>query len=252
MFTIKNAFKSFGRVIDKNSIYILTGLAVTGTISSIVLAVQATPKAMRIIEEANCETNLEKVKVAWKCYIPTGVVWLTTIGCIVGMNSINNKRNAALAGLYSIAQSTFKEYQEKIIETIGENKERKVRDEIDKDRIEKNPPSVDFIYSSSPEVLCFDSVSGRYFNSEIEKIKKIVNEINRELMLELFVPLNHLYYALGLNGIGIGDSIGFNANIELLEINFSTQLTEQQRPCLVLNYPIYRKNAENKNDNVLF
>ena len=244
MFTIKHVFKSFGRVVDKNSTYILTGLAVAGTISAAVLAVEATPKAMKIIEEAKCETNLEKVKVAWKCYIPAGAVCLTTIGCIIGINTINNRRNAALAGLYSIAQSTLKEYQEKIIETIGENKERKIRDDIDKDKIIRNPPSKEIIFSGSGDVLCYDSLTGRYFNTEIENIRKIVNELNRELMNEMFIPLNEFYYALGLESTKLGDDIGFNIDNGLLEVKFSSQLTKDERPCLVLNYDVHSKSSQ--------
>lgn len=244
MSAITHALKNISNIIERNSTVILTGLAVTGTISTAILAVEATPKAMRIIEKAKCETNLEKIKVAWKCYIPAGLVCATTIGCIIGANAINNRKNAALAGLYSLAQSTFKEYQEKVIQTIGENKERKVRDDIDSDRIIKNPPSTDFIYSGTGEVLCYDVFTGRYFNSEIEKIKKIVNELNRRLMTEMFISLNDFHFELGLGSTSLGDNLGFDLDDGLLEVKFSSQLTEEGRPCLVLNYEVHSKYSQ--------
>ena len=241
MSVINNAFKSFGNFLLKNDTYILTILGVAGTVTTAVLAVEATPKAIRLIEEAECETAIEKVKASWKCYIPAAAVGVTTIGCIIGLNNVHARKNAALAGLYSLAQTTFKEYQEKVVETIGENKERKVRDEVDKDKILNNPPATDIIFSGTGDVLCYDSITGRYFNSEIEKVRKIINELNRQLMTEMFIPLNEFYIDLGLKPTKIGDDIGFNIDNGLLDVNFSSQLTEEGRPCLVLNYNVYSR-----------
>ena len=170
MSVINNAFKSFGNFLLKNDTYILTILGVAGTVTTAVLAVEATPKAMRLIEEEEQRRHsaflptIEKIQIAWKCYIPAAAVGATTIGCIIGLNNVHTRKNAALAGLYSLAQTTFKEYQEKVVETIGENKERKVRDEVDKDKILNNPPATDVIFSGTGDVLCYDSITGRYFN----------------------------------------------------------------------------------------
>lgn len=224
---------------SKNSVYILTSVAIAGTISAAVLAVKATPKAMRMIEEAECETKLDMVKASWTCYIPTTIVIATTIGSIVALNSVHNRKNAALAGLYSLAQNTFREYQDKVIEIVGEHKEQKVRDEVDKERVLSNPPAADFIFSGTGEVLCYDSITGRYFNSGVEKIKQVVNELNRRLMTEMFISLNDFYYELGLEPTKLGDNTGFNIDQSLLEVKFSSQLTKEGRPCLVLNYDIY-------------
>ena len=247
MSVINNAFKSFGNFLLKNDTYILTILGVAGTVTTAILAVEATPKAMRLIEEEEQRRHsaflptIEKIQIAWKCYIPAAAVGATTIGCIIGLNSAHTRKNAALAGLYSLAQTTFKEYQEKVVETIGENKERKVRDEVDKDRILSNPPATDIIFAGTGNVLCYDSITGRYFNSEIEKIRRIINELNRQLMTEMFIPLNEFYIDLGLKPTKIGDDIGFNIDNGLLQVDFSSQLTEEGRPCLVLNYNVYSR-----------
>ena len=186
-------------------------------------------------------TNIDKIKVAWKCYIPAAAVGATTIGCIIGLNDAHTRKNAALAGLYSIAQTTFSQYQEKVVEILGENKERKIRDEIDKDKILNNPVGADLIFSGTGEVLCYDSITGRYFNSEIEKIRKIINELNRRLMTEMFISLNEFYYELGLEPTKLGNDLGFNIDDGLLEIKFSSQLTKEERPCLVLNYDVHSR-----------
>lgn len=234
MITVKEA----GRFLGKNSHIIMTGVAITGVFTTSFLVADATPKALRKIEERECKTRLEKIEVTWKYYIPAGISGLITVGSIIALNSVHERRNAALAGLYSLAQTTLNEYKEKVVETIGENKERKIRDAVDADRVLNNPPG-DVIITDSGSVLCFDSLTGRYFLSDIEKIRQIVNELNRELLREMFIPLNELYFELGLDPTELGNDLGFNVDQGLLDIRFSSQLTKDGKPCLVLNYEVH-------------
>lgn len=240
MVSIQQGFKGLGRFVERNSTHILTGIAVTGALSTAIFAVEATPKALKAIEDYQCETKKEKFQVAWHFYIPAGVTFIITATSIISMNIINERKKAALVGLYSIAQSTLKEYQNKVIETIGQKEERKILDSIDADRVRNNPPT-NIMFTGTGDVLCRDPISGRYFTSEVEKIKKVVNEINRELMLEMFVPLNDFYYELGLEPTDLGRDLGFNIDDGLFEIRFSSQLTKDERPCLVLNYEVSPK-----------
>ena len=240
---IHQTFKDFGRFLDRNSPYILTGVAITGVITTVFFAVEATPKAIRIIEEHKCQTKKEIIKETWKCYIPAAISGLVTIGSIVTVNSIHQRRNAALAGLYSLAQTTLKEYKDKVIEIIGENKERKIRDEVDADRVLQNPPS-NVILTGSGDVLCYDSLTGRYFASDIEKIRRIVNELNKELLTAMFIPLNDLFYELGLDPTELGNDLGFDIDKGLFEIKFSTQLSKEGKPCLVMNYEVHPKYSQ--------
>jgi len=168
---------------------------------------------------------------------------LVTIGSIVTVNSINQRRTAALAGLYSLAQTSLKEYREKVIDIIGENKERKIRDEVDHDKVLANP-TTNIIVTGSGDVLCYDSLTGRYFTSDIEKIRKIVNELNRNLLTDMFIPLNDFFYEIGLDSTELGNNLGFDIDKGLFEIKFSSQLTKEERPCLVLNYEVYPKYSQ--------
>ena len=81
-------------------------------------------------DRTNMLKKKEIVKLTWECYIPTAAVGLSTIACIIGAHNIHLRRNAALASLYSLTESAFKEYQSKVVETIGKNKELKVRDDV--------------------------------------------------------------------------------------------------------------------------
>ena len=255
---IGKAIKTLGRTFSKNSPAILTVCAVGGLVTTAILAVKATPKALELIarrevSKANekgcgpCDTDAqltthEIIQTAWKCYIPACAVGLTSIACIIGANRVSHRRNAALASVYTITEAAFKEYQAKVAETIGKNKELKVRDDISADRIRNNPPGTnEVIFTGKGEVICYDSLSGRHFKSDIEHIRRVVNDLNKELLSEMFLTLNDLYYALGLSGTKLGDEMGWDVDKGLLEIQFSSQLTEAGEPCLVLNYDVMPK-----------
>lgn len=282
MITIPNWIKNLVGEISKNSPVILVGFAVTGVVSTAILASRASTKANAVLEDelgnrydeyarvtevmqtksynewigvddngmyiSSLEYSKQQrlmfnkkeiVKYTWKCYVPAVAVGAATIACIIGAHKVHLRRNAAIASLYSLTESAFKEYQEKVVETIGKNKELKVRDNISEDRIAKNPPGeAEIIFTGKGETLCYDSMSGRYFKTDIDKVKRIQNELNRSLMSEMFISLNEFYDALGLSNIRLGEDVGWNIDKSLIDISFSAQLTDTNDPCLVLNYTV--------------
>lgn len=244
--------KKFSGILNKNSPTILTAVAVTGVISTVVMAVKATPKALQILDEEHIKnanetpigesvkiiTIKDKIELLWPVYTPAAIMGLVTIGCIIGANKINLRRNAALVGLYSLSESTLKEYQKKIIETIGDKKEKIIRDEIKKDQVKKPVKEEDVIFTGLGDTLCYDSISGRYFKSDIEKIKQSMNKVSRRLMSDHFITLNEVYYEIGLKSIKMGEIIGWHVDDGLIEPEFTSHLNDNGIPCLVLDYTI--------------
>jgi len=250
--SLKDVLSKTGETLSKNTPTILTGLGVAGVLSTAVLAVKATPKALELLEleQINRENNdelieisiLDKIKLCWKLYLPAAAMGIVTIGCVIGANKVNLRRNAAMLSLYSITETAFKEYQSKVVEILGSNKERKVYDEIAKDRVRSNPISVnEIIVTGQGETPCYESLTGRYFKSDVEKIRQTINEFNRRLLSEGFISLNELYYSLGLSGVDLGDHMGWNIDKGFIEVDFSSCLTEDDKPCLVMNFSVYPK-----------
>ena len=59
------------------------------------------------------------------------------------------------------------------------------------------------------------------------------------MLSEMYISLNEFYDAIGLEQTGIGDDLGWNINRDgLIEIEFSSQLTEDDQPCVVIDYHI--------------
>lgn len=240
----QSILKDFKRFVSAKSPEILTGIGIAGMITTTVLAVRATPKAMSLIEEKKNEewtdelSPLEIVKIAWKPYIPAIVTGATSVACIIGASSVNAKRNAALTAAYKLSETALTEYREKVVETIGEKKEQIVRDKVAEERVKKNPVSKnEVIVTGNGKTLCFDPISGRYFMSSIEAIKRAENELNKQLIHDIFgyVSLNDFYDELGLDRTIVGNDLGWNTD-QLIDVSFSSQLNDNGEPSVVLDF----------------
>ena len=55
---------------------------------------------------------------------------------------------------------------------------------------------------------------------------------------EMYISLNEFYYEIGLNPISIGDDLGWNIDHGYIELSFSSQLTDDGNPCLVIDYQV--------------
>ena len=241
---ITSFVKRVGLELKRYSPTILTGIGVGGMITTVIMAVKATPKATQLLLNAEEQkgdelTNVEKVKVVLPVYWPAAAVGVGTITCFICANSTNLRRQAALASAYSLSENTLKEYQNKVLDTIGKRKEKSIRDELAKDHLNSNPLNDEQqVIIAGGETLCYEEITGRYFKSDIEKIRKVENEINKELLQTGYITLNQIYYELGLKPINIGDDLGWNAENGLIEFDYSSQLTSNSVPCLVINFKI--------------
>lgn len=229
----------------KHSPEILSGMSIVGMGTAIVFSVKATPKAVKLIDERKKELNTDNidtkeiVKTTWKCYIPTTAMFIASAGCLIASHKISARRCTAFATAYKISEAALTEYQNKVIETIGEKKEKEIHTKIAKDHIDNNPvKNNEIIITGSGDVRCYEIVSGRYFNSDIEKIRKVVNDLNKRLLIENYISLNEFYYELGLRPTDVGNDLGWNVEDGLIEINFSSHLDDDNKPCLVLDYHV--------------
>ena len=244
-------------VVSKHSPEILTGIGIAGMITTTVMAVRATPKALELIDEGKLERadNDENfiydstplpvkdiIKLTWRCYIPAAVTGCLSVSCLIGASSVNVRRNAALATAYTLSETALKEYRGKVVEVIGDKKEQAVRDAVAKDKIDQNPvTSREIIVTEKGNTLCYDVTSGRYFKSDIDKLKKIENELNRQMRDDMYISLNEFYYEIGLNPTSIGDDLGWSIDNGYIDLNFSSQLTDDGTPCLVIDYQVAPK-----------
>lgn len=229
------------KLIADNIPLILTSAAVAGVCSTTVLAVKATPEAHREIMDAQSEqteplTNAEKVRLVWRHYIPSTVVGLATISAVIGAQSINMKRQAALVGIWTVTDKAFSEYREKAVEMLGAKKDLAIREAVVADRMEADPlGSKEIIVTGLGEHMMFDSITGRYFESDIEAVRKAVNDINFECNNNMYASQNDFYRLIGLPTVVFGEEAGWSTDRKL-EVSFVPHIGENGKPCIGLDY----------------
>lgn len=246
---------SFAKQVEKflqdNSPAVLTAIGVTGTVSTAYLTGAASFKASNLLrsEQGKNEVmthegrqpyildNREKFQLVWKEYIPAAGVGILTITCIITANRIGTRRAAAMAAAYGLSEKAFVEYKEKVVDKIGENKERAIRDEIAQDQVNRTPPTGEQVIVGDGKVLCFDSFSGRYFRSTVEDVKKAMNDTNYEMIHNMYTSLNDFYSRLGLEPVEMGEELGWNSD-HLMEVLFSTTLADDNTPCIVTKFHV--------------
>lgn len=251
--------------ISREAPSILTGIAFAGVPVSLYFAIKETPIASKAIQKEQAlryDDWLERykqnpsigefdeelkwweyIKYTWKIYLPMVLSGVITLVCIVGSNRILIGRNTALLSLYTLTEAAMREYQAKVIEQLGEKKEEKIRDAIAQDRLDKNPiQGQDIILTGKGDHLFYDTYSGRYFKSDIEKVRKLQNDFNAELINEMYKSINDFYDLLGLEPVIAGNNKGWDVNHGMLDIKYSAKIATDGEPCIVMDYWVQPKN----------
>ncbi len=250
---VSKFIKGIGTALSAHSPEILTGIGVAGMITTTILAVKATPKALQLIDDAKEKkkdklTPAETVKAAWKPYIPAAITGVASAACVIGASSVNFKRNAALTAACQLSTTALSEYKEKVAEVVGEKKETEIREKIAQDRVTKNPPTQkNVIFTGDGDTLFLDSLSGRYFKSNRNKIEKAINDLNFRMTAgtEMCISLNEFYIAIGLPQLmPLGEELGWRADEGLIDIEYDAALTDDQNnACVVIGHRIPPKSS---------
>lgn len=250
-FNLSKTAKNLKAGFIKHSPEILTGIGIAGMLSSTIMAVKATPKALDIIAEIKGEKLGKKeetkkiVKKVAPIYIPTVITTGLSIACIVGASSINHRRNAALATAYSLSESTLKEYQQKVIETIGPKKEEEIQQKIAQDHVDKHPIENHQVYMNKKnDILFYLDLSGEddanpfketgfYFMHDLNDMYKIQDLLNRRLRSEMYLSVDEVLYEFGIPSCDFWYGQGFNCNDYEFDFAGRYRLTvsKDDRPC---------------------
>lgn len=243
---VKNVLNNSTSLLNKRSPEVLTGLGIAGFITTIFTACKATPEAINKMEEiesestpedTNKEIMIRKIKGITPIYLPSVILGTSSTICIISSLSIANRRTAAAIAAYTISEERYKDYRDKVVETIGKKKEQAIQNEIAQDTIENSDIDEILLAEYIPEaedVLCYDKISGRYFYSNPIKIKEIETCLNKQLFVNMFVSLNDYYYELGINPTQVGDSLGWNAGDDI-SFSFSSGMLNDNKTVLVVD-----------------
>lgn len=255
---IKTGIKNLktGAVKNKPTIFTIVGIVGMGV--TVYTAVKATPKAITILASKEAEkyntivedhtptpeecklTVPEKVKATWRLYLPSVISGAASITCFMSANSINSKRLATMTTAYQLSETAFKQYKDEVVKTIGEEKEKTIQSNVRQQQLIDNPVrSEKVVFTQLGETLIYEPLSGRYFKSDANSIKRAIDQLNHNGMsaMDAIIELNDYYDAIGLDSIDLGEMLGWYLNDGLVDIDFDAKVADDgQTPCLVIAY----------------
>ena len=236
---LSKTVNNLGGFIIKKSPTILMSLGVVGCITTTAIAVKETPKAIQLLKDKKEELKTDKldlktiVKETWKLYLPAVVIGGVSVACIIFSHSINERRKAALATAYALAETTMLEYRDKVAEEIGRDKELEIRKEItDKhaDDYKKIDGSID--HAMFGKVIFKETITGKEFWSTPIEVENKLIDLNTEILDNGYVTLNEYLHEFGLGESAIGRYEWRNK----IDYRFESYTNEFNYPALAIEY----------------
>lgn len=228
------------RWVMRNSHKIMTGMSLAGLGATVGLAIHDTLQCSDRIEELKDEdpgiSQKDLVIKVIPTYIPTGLAVVATAGCILGTHQVSEKRTAAVASAYALAQNAALQYRDSVKEVIGEKKAKEVEDHNAQKVITETRPNSTEVVVGIGNDLCRDELTGRYFMSDLQTLRSACNDISYEMMSEMWVSVNSFYDRVGLPPTEFGELMGWNAENGPLDIKYGSAVTEEGKSCLVIGF----------------
>ena len=222
---------------------ILMGVGVTSLFSSTVHGVFASYKVKELWDAKEKEkgeplTRKEKFLIAWKHYIITAILSIGGAACVISADTIHYRRNAALATLCTVAETTLTDYKEEASKLLGPQKIKELEGAADAKKIEHNPPTEDCVISTGRgNTLMYEPISNYYFRSSISEVESVLVRADSMRNSGDDVLMNDIYYMLGLPNCVAGELTGFPAEDPLGHYLSETYIYETYRKeaCLTPN-----------------
>lgn len=262
---VKQCFKMAKKVVQKKSPEILTGLGIAGMITTVVLAVKATPKALDLIDEEVEKQNrklsqeaydsgystakqinklkpVETVKVAWKPYIPALLLGGASVGCLIGANTVSARRHAALYSAYELSKTAYNELNEKVTEVVGEKKVTEIKQKLAEDKVNKVSPEgtiekkSNVVIAGDGDTWFIDAMSNQPFLSSKNKLDAAANELNRKMRSDMYVSLSQFYDEVGIEHTGTSDYIGWRIDKEYIDVVTSDAIVKDGKVYVVMDF----------------
>ena len=217
------------KILRRNSSTILTCIGAVGVVVTVVMAVRATPKALKLLDETKDKkgeelTTLEVIKTAAPVYIPPVIIGVSTLACLFGANVLNQKNQASLVSAYALLDNYHKEYRKTLIRLHGEEADIEIRNEMARahcgyHHIGLDVPDGKFVF--------YDEISGESITCYEREIMDAEYHLNRNFTMRGYASLNEFYMFLGLPETDFGEELGWSMSDGYSWIDFEHRLISQ-------------------------
>ena len=196
----------------ENSSLILLVSGIGLGIAAAVVAVAEGKTANEKLEEKHAkEEELEEeipvplkvasdVVTAAPCFWGAAILGVGAVFCLIKSYNINMAQIATLTAALSVAEKKNREYEiyrEKVREAVGKSKEEKIKHEVTKEEIRRDPPPKEMVeMSGDGKMLMRNLNTGSYFRSTPEDIRRVETIITHRCYVQEFTKLSEFLYEL--------------------------------------------------------
>lgn len=237
-----NKFKMF---LGKHSPVICMIFGTISVVASVVTACRATVKAKDIVdaekEKLEEGEELDKAEIAKKVlplYIPSAACLTGGLGLLYGGAGILAKRLSASTELLGLTESAYQTYKAVTEAEVGEKKALDIQEKVAEKTFEQKPipkGALDMPHMAG-EILCMEKYSQNYFWSTLDDIREAFIWLREQLgTVEEYISHNDLLDRLGADELPVlGELAGYNAYSGLPELRYTTKLSPEDIPVLLI------------------
>lgn len=228
------------QVLGKHEVGIRTGIIVVSTLSAVYFAIKDTPKIMNTLDELNAEgaDNFTKFKKVAPLAGRTAMATAVSVGVTLASGKRAGDVISSLSSACSLAITAKDELEKSVERNVDPEKVAAIKQDIAKNHVVYD--TVNDIQSIQPTGhgtdVFYDSWSGRYFYSDINYIRKAVNDLNYQLMNELWISLNEYYAYIGLPTIRAGEELGWNMDYGQIDLITEAELDDCERAYTIIGF----------------
>lgn len=239
----QKCYRMYGKLnlyLKRSSPTILCCVAAVGVVGTAIASVKATPKAMKLLEEATDEkgeelSKAETIIAVAHLYIPAVAIGVGTIFCIFGANALNKRQQARLMSAYALLSNYHKEYRNKLIELHGKEADIDIRNAMVREQC--NYHQID---SDVPDgkVIFYDEISGESVVRYEREVIDAEYHFNRNFIMRGYAFLNELYEFLGMPPTEYGGTVGWSLASGIMWVDFEHRLIDNDgggQPCYLID-----------------
>lgn len=229
---------------------------VVGLAATVYFSWKDAPKAKEVLDSMDEDaTPMEKAKaiapIATRTAVAAGVTLGSGLGlCKVASKAVKTASNVAttcslLSDGYNRLAAENEGLKTAAAKVVGEEKLNDIQREAVKAKMQQaQAVKYDTAEDARPRIcvtghgddLFYDSWSGRYFLSDINYLKKVINDLNYQLMNDMFINLNEYYVAVGLPPVDAGQHMGWNVDFGQIDVHYYSEMNEYDKPYTIVYF----------------
>ena len=231
--TARSKGRAIAQMADEHKAEIALALDISSGVAAVILTGMSTPKALYLRDhrkvaedETKADTIVRDAIAMAPAYIPVALLEGVSIASAVGGYKIQNGQIRTLASGLALAEHVAMEYQDKVVDKIGEEANNGILESLVKK--DEEPPFDGYDVPEDGKILYFDLRTGNVFESTDEQILAAAGQVNGIVAKGDVGTVNDFYgYLPGVCYTStVGDEMTFSpyGRVNTMDIHFGHTL----------------------------